>query len=119
MDPAAFYQSETDTFLHGYGISICGNDYTATNSKSIRNLFVTASATNLDPRPVFVAINCVSNSPSHAHWQVLLREFSNGGSGFDFSSRILSWPNIIDSLQDPPPLIPRPRFPRPHFHSTL
>src|SRR5258708_14961347 len=105
MDPAAFYQSETDTFLHGYGISICGNDYTATNSKSIRNLFVTASATNLDPRPVFVAINCVSNSPSHAHWQVLLREFYNRGRRFDFTARIVSWRNIIDSMQAPPPLI--------------
>jgi hypothetical protein len=119
MEPAAFYQSETDSFLHSYGISICGNDYTATNSKSIRNLFVTASATNTDPRPVFVAINCVSNSPSHAHWQVLLREFYNGGSGFDFSSRIAIWRNIIDSVQAPPPLITGARFPGSDFEFTI
>jgi hypothetical protein len=52
---------------------------------------------------VFVAINCVSNSPSHAQWQVLLVEYYDGGGGIDFSARIAAWRAIIDSVKAPPP----------------
>ena len=119
MEPASVWQAQTDSFLRSYGIKICGNDYTATNSKGIRNLFATPTALNPDPRPVFLAINCVSNSPSHAHWQVLVNEFYDGGGAIDFSPRIAIWRNIIDSVQAPPPLITGARFPGSDFEFTI
>ena len=119
MEPASFYQAQTDTYLRSYGVNVCGNDYTATNSKGVRNLFALASSTNADPRPVFVAINCVSNSPSHPHWQVLVKEFYNGGGAIDFSARIANWRNIIDSVQAPPPRISGARFSNDAFEFTI
>jgi len=110
MEPALVWQAQTDSFLGSYGDKVCGNDYTsATNSKGVRNLFAPPNSTpGGDPRPVFVAINCVSNSPSHAQWQVLLVEYYDGGGGIDFSARILAWRNIMDSVQAPPPRLKEP-----------
>lgn len=110
MEPASVWQGQTDTFLRSYNVQVCGNDYTATIHQGIRNLFAPPSATNSDPRPVFVAINCLSNSPSHAHWQVLLMEFYNGGGAQDFSARIAEWRNTIDSVQAPPPSLSSARL---------
>ena len=110
MEPASVWQGQTDTFLRSYNVKVCGNDYTATNHQIIRNLFAPPSPTNSDPRPVFVAINCLSNSPSHAQWQVLLMEFYNGGGAQDFSARIAEWRKVIDSVQAPVPSLTNPRL---------
>jgi len=119
MEPNTNYLAQTDAFLRGYGIKICGNDYTATSTNGIRNLFVTPTALNPNPRPLFLVINCVSNSPSHAHWDVLVSEFYDGGGTFDFTARIAIWRNIIDSVQAPPPLITGARFPGSDFEFTI
>ena len=119
MEPASVWQGQTDTFLRSYKVNVCGNDYTATTHQGIRNLFAPPSATNADPRPVFVAINCLSNSPSHAHWQVLLMEFYNGGGAQDFSARIAEWRNVIDSVQAPPPLLSNARLAGGNFEFTF
>ena len=104
MEPASVWQGQTDVFLRSYGENVCGNDYTATNSKSIRNLFAPPNSTpGGDPRPVFVVINCVSNSPSHSQWQLILKEFYDGGGAFDFTARIAAWRALIDSVQAAPP----------------
>jgi hypothetical protein len=106
VDPV--WQGQTDTYLRSLNEKVCGNDYmvtaTATNSKSIRNLFVPPNSTpGGDPRPVFLAINCVSNSPSHKQWQLMLKEFYDGGGALDFTARIAAWRALIDSVQAPPP----------------
>jgi hypothetical protein len=105
MEPASVWQAQTDSYLAGFGERVCGNDYTsATSSKAVRNLFAPPNSTaGGDPRPVFIAINCVSNSPSHAPYQLLLKEFYDGGGAFDFSARVAAWRNILDSVQAPPP----------------
>jgi len=119
MEPASVWQGQTDTFLRSYNVNACGNDYTLTTHQTIRNLFAPPSPTNSDPRPVFVAINCLSNSPSHAHWQVLLMEFYNGGGAQDFSARIAAWRNTIDSVQAPPPLLANARLTDGGFEFTF
>ena len=105
MEPALTWQPDTDTFLRNNSIGLCGNDYSPGPRYAVRNLFAPPNATNADPRPVFVAINCVSNSPSHAHRQILVNDFSNGGGSFNFNPDIVRWRNIIDSVKAPPPRI--------------
>jgi hypothetical protein len=61
--------------------------------------------TNPDPRPVFVAINCISNSPNRQYREVLVKAFYNGGGAIDFSTDIANWRNIMDAVQAPPPVI--------------
>ena len=104
MEPLAVYQSQTDVFLRSNGVAICGNDYTATSNREIRNFFVPTNSTpNGDPRPVFLAINGVADSPSHPQWQLIVKDFYNGGGAIDFSAQIAAWRNTLDSVQAPPP----------------
>ena len=70
MERDASWQGQTDVFLRATNIVVCGNDYTATTRYGVRNLFAPPNATNSDPRPVFLAINC---SPA-------------GAANFDFAS---------------------------------
>ena len=100
MEPALTWQTDTDTFLRNNGLGICGNDYTPSSHQMIRNLFAPPNGTNSDPRPVFLAINGLSNSPSHRQWQVLIDDYSNGGSSFDFSPFVPGWRATIDSVLD-------------------
>jgi len=117
MEPSSSYQGQTDTFLRNNGVKICGNDYVPRHG--LRNLFVTPSADPLLPRPVFVAINCVSNSPSHAHWRILIDDSFQGGSGFDFTSNIARWRDVIDSVQAPAPEITNARLTNGVFQFTF
>lgn len=103
MENASFYQGQTDDFVRMNGIRVCGNDYVGSVKFGIRNLFAPPNATNGDPRPVFVAINGLSNSPSHRQWQVLVSDFSNGGGAANYSAAITRWRAILDSVQAPPP----------------
>jgi len=101
---AAVYQSQTDVFLRSNNVAVCGNDYTATTHHEIRNYFVPTNSTpNGDPRPVFLAINCVADSTSHPQWQLILKDFYNGGGAIDFSAQIAAWRQTLDSVQAPPP----------------
>jgi len=106
MERDASWQAQTDVFLRATNVIVSGNDYTATTRYGIRNLFAPPNATNSDPRPLFLAINCVSNSPSHAQYQVLISDFSNGGGAFDFNSLLVStYRPVLDSVQAPPPVL--------------
>jgi hypothetical protein len=95
------YVAQTDAYLPPRGVRICGNDW----SRTLRNTFAPPSTgTNgPDPRPVYIIINCVSNSPSHAQWQLLDLHIEPGGGAEDYSARIAAWRNLIDSVQAPPP----------------
>jgi len=106
LERSSTWQAETDTYLRVNGVNLCVNDYTTTNVNVVRNLFAPPTASNPNPRPVFVIINCVSNSTSHPQqWQVLAKDINTGGSSIDLSARLAAWRNLIDSVQAPPPRI--------------
>jgi len=99
------WQAQTDSLLGSYGVTVCGNDYTTTNVNLVRNLFAPPTANNPSPRPVFVVINCVSNSPCHTYRELLVNEIYAGGGAQDFGPSIANWRRVIDSVQAPPPTI--------------
>ena len=76
MERSSQWQAQTDSYLGSFNVSICGNDYTASAVQVVRNLFASPTASNPDPRPVFVAINCLTNSLSRRHREVLVNEFA-------------------------------------------
>ena len=119
MENALFYQAQTDAYLRNNTVAICGNDYTATNRYPTRSLFVRPTSGNPDPRPVFIAINCVSNSPSHSYRQLMVKDFYNGGGAIDFSSQITSWRRLIDSVEAAPPTITHARYTNGNFEFTI
>lgn len=105
MESGSSWQAQTDAFLRATNIARCGNDYVGSVQHGIRNLFAPPNPTNSDPRPLFLAINGLSNSPSHRQWQVLISDFSNGGGSFDFTPAINRWRSILDSVQAPAPML--------------
>jgi len=119
MESLLSWQPDTDTLLRNNSIAICGNDYTSSNRYALRSLFVTPTGANPDPRPGFLAINCLSNSPTHARRQVLINEFSNGGGAFDFSADINRWKNALDAVQAPPPRMTNVRLTNGVFQFTF
>jgi hypothetical protein len=119
MENASFYQAQTDAYLRNNNVTICGNDYTPTNRFGVRNLFAPPAPGNPDPRPVFVAINCVINSPSHAYRQLIVKDFYNGGGAIDFSNQIANWRRLIDAVQAPPPKLTEARYSENGFEFTI
>lgn len=95
----------TDSFMASFGVSICGNEYTAAANHIVRSLFATPTGANPDPRPLFIVINCISNTLTRQYHEVVLNAVENGGGATDFSGQIASWRNIIDAVQAPPPQI--------------
>ncbi len=110
------YISQTDAYLPPRGVRICGNDL----SKVLRNYIAPPGGTNgADPRPVYMIINGVSNSTSHAQWQLLDLHVEPGGGPEDYSVRIARWRNLIDSVQAPPPVLKNARFNDSAFEFTV
>src|SRR5262245_66609153 len=105
MEPLSQWQAQTDSFLRATNVTRCGNDYVGSIKYGVRNPFAPPYATNSDPRPLFLAINGLSNSPSHQQWQVLISDFSNGGGTFDFTADVNRWRRILDSVQAPAPML--------------
>ncbi len=105
MESGSTWQGQTDTYMASFGVSICGNEYTATANHIVRSLFATPTGANPDPRPLFIVINCISNTLTRQYHEVLLNAVENGGGTTDFSAQIASWRNIIDAVQAPPPKI--------------
>lgn len=120
MERAATWQAQTDSYLASFNTRICGNDYTATTLQVVRDLFAPPTPpTNPDPRPVFVAINCISNSLSRQYREVLINEFYNGGGAMDFSARVTAWRTVIDAVQAPRPRITDARLAANTFRFTI
>ena len=105
MEPDPSWQAQTDVLLKSTNITVCGNDYIGLVNEGIRNLFAPPNATNSDPRPLFLAFNGLSNSPSHRQWELLISDFSNGGGARDYSASLLRWRSILDSVQAPRPTL--------------
>jgi hypothetical protein len=119
MERDSSWQAQTDSYLNGLNARICGNDYTATTLRTVRSLFALPNASNPDPRPVFAAINCISNSPNRQYREVLVNEFYAGGGAQDFSASIANWRSVLDSVQAPPPAITQARLNTNAFQFTV
>ena len=95
------YQAATTTYINSYVYSntpVC-NDYDVPDINPgypVRKAFQPAN------QPVFVAINCVTNSPTHQPWQVLVNHL--GYLDLNFTNEIASFRAAIDAVQ--PPVVP-------------
>ena len=103
-DPYFWYATEDMIGEHGFE-PVC-NDYVRTNNITTRDGFVRFQFQPESQRPVFLVINCVSNSPSHPQWQLLVNHW--GYNEADFMNKINEWRAIIDSVKAPPPRIAQP-----------
>jgi hypothetical protein len=98
LEPSASYVAQTDGFINQHKFRIAVNDYGPGGTNTVRTLFFAQGT-----RPVFIIINGVSNSPSHALWQVITAEQGYGDS--NFADNVAGWQRLIDSVQAPPPRI--------------
>jgi hypothetical protein len=96
LEPADYAQQEADTLLNQYHVSLRGNDYVPQQVDIAVDLFSRHTL-----KPVFVAINCVANSPSHQSRELLFN--TSGVVESQIPSLITVWQNAIDSVEAPPP----------------
>jgi thiol-disulfide isomerase/thioredoxin len=90
------YTASTDNFVTAQRFNPVVNDYDANSINPVRYLFQTSG------QPTFVILNCLTNSPSHLPWQVLVNEQKYGVT--DFTTTLASYRAIIDTVQ--PAIIP-------------
>src|SRR6516225_3634002 len=104
QEPRSFYQAQTDSFIDQQGFRIVVNDYDNTSVDPVKALF------NPVGQPVFVVINCLTNSPSHLSWQVLVNYLGYGQT--DFNQTLANFRAVIDTVQSPalPPRLSVPRL---------
>lgn len=106
MEDSTNYMTQTENFIAQHRFQPVLNDYVRSNNITsnkglVRRLFQPEAQ-----RPVFLVINGISNSPTHAPWQLLV---NSGGYGTnDFSRQITEWRAAIDSVKAPPPRIAQP-----------
>lgn len=100
QESLASYQASTTSYINAnvYSNTPVCNDYGVPASGAVRFAFQPAN------QPVFVAINCVTNSPTHQPWQVLVNHL--GFNDLDFTNEITSFRAVIDTVQ-PPVLSPQ------------
>jgi thiol-disulfide isomerase/thioredoxin len=90
QEAASFYQTQTSNYINANlaPTTIVFNDY---GSSAVRTAFQNSG------QPVFVVINGVTNSPSHAPWQVLVNHLGYGET--DFNQELANFRAMIDSVQ--------------------
>jgi hypothetical protein len=104
--PEYYVQEQCDEFISDYSIRLPANDY---NADPIRGLLQTNAAhdsfTTPFTKPLFVIINCVSNSPSHAQNVLMLNQTGAPGNGTQaaWDAAFVQWRALIDSVEAPPP----------------
>ena len=104
--PHSFLQAQCDEFIGDRGITLAANDYNTdpalgtTQTNAVHDSFTTPNT-----KPLFVIINCVSNSPSHPQNVVLLNRVGapGGGTQAEWNTAMTQWRGLIDSVQAPPP----------------
>ena len=95
QESSSFYQASTDDFITNQDFHITLNDYIGAGSSfRIKPLFQPYG------QPVFVAINCLTNSPTHQPWQVLVNYLGYGHT--DFSQQLADFRAAIDQVQPAP-----------------
>ena len=101
INPVAQVQAICDEFTQEFGIRPVANDYNydpaigALHTNAVHDLFQPFGA-----KPVFLIINCVSNSPSHGRNTLLLNDNTTPE---DWDATAAQWRARIDSVQAPPP----------------
>ncbi len=103
QESAYYYQTQTDSFAAQQGFNPIFNDYGVPGSNPVRFAFQTSG------QPIFVVINCVTNSPSHQPWQVLVNYLGYGQR--DFDATLAGFRSIINTVQ---PAIIAPQLNNPH-----
>jgi len=95
QESASFYQAQTDSYIDAHVATNTPvfNDYGVPGSNPVRLAFQTSG------QPIFVAINAVTNSPTHEPWEVLINHLGYGET--DFSQEIQTFRAIIDTVQPP------------------
>jgi hypothetical protein len=102
----ASIQQAVDDFVDDLGLRICLNDFNndpaqgRLQTNAVHDSFQTPFV-----KPVFVVINCLSNSPTHAPNAVLLNRWGEPTEGW--GTAIDQWRAILDSVQAPPPALTR------------
>jgi hypothetical protein len=101
-----YVQERCDEFIEDRGITLPANDY---NTDPLRGVLQTNavhdSFTTPFSKPLFVMINCVSNSPSHAENVLMLNQTGAPGNGTQaaWDAAFVQWRALIDSVQAPAP----------------
>jgi hypothetical protein len=117
MEDATSYDSQTESFIAQHRLQPVCNDYVRSNNVTYNDGFVRLQFQPSNQRPVFAVINGVSNSPTHAPWQLLVNQGSFGET--DFSQEIAAWRAIIDSVKAPRPRLAQPAIVSSEFQFTL
>ena len=93
QESQSFYQSRTSNYITANlpSSTIVFNDYGIPGRSPVRASFQNSG------QPVFVVINGVTNSPSHAPWQILVNHLGYGET--DFSQELTGFRAKIDSVQ--------------------
>lgn len=95
QESASFYQTQTSNYINANlpTSTPVFNDYGIPGSSPVRTAFQTSG------QPIFIVINGVTNSPSHAPWQVLVNHLGYGDT--DFNQELASFRALIDAVQPP------------------
>ncbi len=93
QESASFYQTQTDNYINANLASTTPvfNDYGIPGSNPVRTAFQNSG------QPIFVVVNGVTNSPTHAPWQVLVNHLGYGET--DFNQELANFRAQIDSVQ--------------------
>ncbi len=103
QESASFYQAQTDAFITQQSFNPVFNDYGVPGNSPVRFAFQNSG------QPIFAVINCVTNSPSHPSWQVLVNHLGYGQT--DFNATLAGFRTVIDTVQSAivPALLNAPR----------
>ena len=107
QEASTAYKNATDNFVTQQGFNPVVNDYDATTVNTVRFLFQTGG------QPTFVILNCLTNSPSHQPWSVLVNEQKYGVT--DFNTTLAGYRALIDTVQT---VILAPQLTAPHRNGT-
>lgn len=114
--PNAEYQPACEEFIDERGLELVANDYNANPALGpVQTNAVHDSFQNPYLKPVFLVINCVSNSFTHLQWWLGV----NACCPPDMSSAINQWRGVIDSVDAPAPLLTNVRWSGGAFEFTF
>lgn len=113
QEPRSTYRTQTDNFITQQGFGITVNDYDNTSTNKVRFMFQSSG------QPIFAVINCVTNSPTHQPWQILVNHLGYGDT--DFNVELASFRAAINQVQAPiaPPQLSGVRMAGSDFEFTL